>query len=183
VGGNISNIRSVLRPEPPHTAPRTRGRIAPAPTGAAPNAPIMAPAAAPAHGTRRSWHQPQPSREPGASSSCSGSSASSPLSRTGGGRSVAGPFLVLLGASAVTVGVVAAGGELVGHALRLWSGRLADRTERYWAITFGICDQSACGVPARVRRHVAGRGGPVRPGADGQGAPYAPRATPCSRMP
>jgi MFS family permease len=53
-----------------------------------------------------------------------------------GARSVAGPFLGLLGASALTVSLVSGGGELIGYALRLWSGRLADRTQRYWAITF-----------------------------------------------
>jgi len=53
-----------------------------------------------------------------------------------GARSAVGPFLGLLGASGFAIGVVSGGGELVGYALRLWSGRLADRTRRYWAITF-----------------------------------------------
>lgn len=53
-----------------------------------------------------------------------------------GARSAVGPFLGLLGASAFAVSVVSGGGELAGYALRLWSGRLADRTRRYWAITF-----------------------------------------------
>lgn len=53
-----------------------------------------------------------------------------------GARSAVGPFLGMLGASAFAIGVVSGGGELVGYALRLWSGRLADRTRRYWAITF-----------------------------------------------
>ena len=52
-----------------------------------------------------------------------------------GARSVTGPYLATLGASATVVGVVAGLGELVGYALRLVSGRLADRTRRYWAIT------------------------------------------------
>jgi hypothetical protein len=52
-------------------------------------------------------------------------------------RSAVGPFLGMLGASALSIGVVSGGGELVGYALRLWSGRLADRTRRYWAVTFG----------------------------------------------
>lgn len=50
-------------------------------------------------------------------------------------RSITGPFLALLGASGAAVGVIAGGGELAGYALRLWSGRLADRTRRYWLIT------------------------------------------------
>lgn len=54
-----------------------------------------------------------------------------------GARSAVGPFLGMLGASAFAIGVISGGGELVGYALRLWSGRLADRTHRYWAITFG----------------------------------------------
>lgn len=53
-----------------------------------------------------------------------------------GARSAVGPFLGMLGASAFAIGVISGGGELVGYALRLWSGRLADRTHRYWAITF-----------------------------------------------
>jgi MFS family permease len=53
-----------------------------------------------------------------------------------GARSVTGPFLGLLGASATVVGIVAGLGELIGYALRLVSGYLSDRTGRYWAITF-----------------------------------------------
>ena len=52
-----------------------------------------------------------------------------------GARSAIGPFFGMLGASAFAIGIVSGGGELVGYALRLWSGRLADRTRRYWAIT------------------------------------------------
>ena len=52
-----------------------------------------------------------------------------------GARSITGPYLALLGASGVVVGFVAGLGELIGYALRLVSGYLADRTERYWAIT------------------------------------------------
>lgn len=52
-----------------------------------------------------------------------------------GARSITGPYLAVLGASGTVVGIVAGGGELIGYALRLWSGRLADRTHRYWAIT------------------------------------------------
>jgi MFS family permease len=52
-----------------------------------------------------------------------------------GARSINGPFLALLGASGTAVGVIAGSGELVGYALRFVSGRLADRTHRYWDIT------------------------------------------------
>ncbi len=53
-----------------------------------------------------------------------------------GARSVAGPFLGLLGASGAAVGVVAGLGEFVGYGFRLVSGVLADRSRRYWMLTF-----------------------------------------------
>jgi len=52
-----------------------------------------------------------------------------------GGRSVAGPFLALLGASGVAVGAATGFGEMLGYGLRLFSGRLADRTRRFSPIT------------------------------------------------
>jgi MFS family permease len=52
-----------------------------------------------------------------------------------GARSIVGPFFALLGASATAVGMVAGFGELASYGLRLFSGYLADRTKRYWAIT------------------------------------------------
>lgn len=52
-----------------------------------------------------------------------------------GARSIAGPFLATLGASGAVVGFVAGLGELIGYALRLASGYLADRTKRYWSFT------------------------------------------------
>src|SRR5262252_11186430 len=52
-----------------------------------------------------------------------------------GSRSITGPYLAVLGASATVVGVVAGGGELLGYALRLVSGQLADALGRYWPIT------------------------------------------------
>lgn len=52
-----------------------------------------------------------------------------------GARSVTGPYLAVLGASAGIVGLVTGLGEFIGYALRLVSGYLADRTERYWSIT------------------------------------------------
>jgi MFS family permease len=53
-----------------------------------------------------------------------------------GARSITGPFMALLGASATVVGVVAGFGELIGYALRLASGYFADKTQKYWAIVF-----------------------------------------------
>lgn len=50
-----------------------------------------------------------------------------------GARSITGPFLGSLGASAALVGAVTAAGEATALALRLVSGPAADRTHRYWA--------------------------------------------------
>jgi len=52
-----------------------------------------------------------------------------------GARSITGPYLGVLGASAAVVGIVSGFGELVGYAIRLLSGWLGDRTQRYWAVT------------------------------------------------
>lgn len=52
-----------------------------------------------------------------------------------GARSITGPYLAVLGASATVVGIVAGFGELVGYGLRLVAGYLSDRTGRYWTIT------------------------------------------------
>jgi MFS family permease len=52
-----------------------------------------------------------------------------------GARSITGPYLAILGASATVVGIVAGLGELCGYGLRLVSGFLADKTGRYWAFT------------------------------------------------
>jgi MFS family permease len=57
-----------------------------------------------------------------------------------GARSITGPFLAELGASAIVVGAVSGFGELLGYALRLVSGRTADKTRAYWTITIiGYC--------------------------------------------
>ena len=52
-----------------------------------------------------------------------------------GARSIIGPYLAVLGASAGIVGLVAGLGEFIGYALRLVSGYLADRTKAYWPLT------------------------------------------------
>ena len=52
-----------------------------------------------------------------------------------GARSITGPYLGLLGASGTIVGIVAGFGELVGYAVRLVSGVIADKTGKYWTIT------------------------------------------------
>lgn len=53
-----------------------------------------------------------------------------------GARSITGPYLKLLGGSAALVGFIAGFGELVGYTFRIVSGYLADRTRRYWFLTF-----------------------------------------------
>ncbi len=53
-----------------------------------------------------------------------------------GSRSVTGPYMAFLGASAAMVGFVSGLGELLGYALRLFSGFLADKTKAYWPLTF-----------------------------------------------
>ncbi len=52
-----------------------------------------------------------------------------------GARSVLGPFLQNLGASAAEVGFIAGFGEMLAAALRFFSGRLADRSRAYWTLT------------------------------------------------
>jgi MFS family permease len=52
-----------------------------------------------------------------------------------GARSVTGPYLAILGASATTVGFVGGFGEFIGYGTRIIFGSLADRTGKYWPIT------------------------------------------------
>ncbi len=51
-----------------------------------------------------------------------------------GGRGIMGSYLAMLGATPLLVGLVSGGGEMVGYAVRWFSGRYADRTRRYWPI-------------------------------------------------
>lgn len=53
-----------------------------------------------------------------------------------GARSIIGPYFALLGASGAVVGFVAGFGELAGNFLRVFSGYWADKTKKYWLITF-----------------------------------------------
>jgi MFS family permease len=64
-----------------------------------------------------------------------------------GMRSAIGPYLEFLGASAVAVGIVAGTGEMIGYALRYWSGALADRTQAYWKITIAGYATNLIAVP------------------------------------
>lgn len=65
-----------------------------------------------------------------------------------GARSVIGPFLSDLGASATQVGLIAGVGEMLAASLRLFSGRLADRTRAYWTITIVGYGVNLIAVPA-----------------------------------
>ncbi len=59
-----------------------------------------------------------------------------------GARSVTGPFMAVLGASGAVVGIVAGLGELLGYGLRLVSGRISEKTQKFWPITlFGYLIQ------------------------------------------
>ena len=65
-----------------------------------------------------------------------------------GARSITGPLLASLGASAVLVGLVTGVGEAMALVLRLVSGRWADRSGRYWSLTIlGYAITAVC-VPA-----------------------------------
>lgn len=65
-----------------------------------------------------------------------------------GSRSIAGPFLAVLGASATVVGVAAGLGELLGYGLRLVSGPLSERTRQFWFFTFAGYTIQMISVPA-----------------------------------
>ena len=78
-----------------------------------------------------------------------------------GARSVYGPILAALGASAVVVGLVTGAGEAVALVLRLAFGPIADRTGRYWSLTILGYGLTAVCVPLLAlapRLGVAGLG-------------------------
>lgn len=65
-----------------------------------------------------------------------------------GGGSINGQFLGSLGASAAVISIVAGAGEFLGYSLRSVSGAIADRTGRYWLVTFVGYAINALAVPA-----------------------------------
>lgn len=65
-----------------------------------------------------------------------------------GSRSIIGPYLSALQASGAVVGIVTGFGELLGYGLRLFSGRWADATGRYWPITIAGYTVQMAAVPA-----------------------------------
>ena len=65
-----------------------------------------------------------------------------------GGASINGPFLGTLGASASAISIIAGVGEFLGYSLRFVSGYVADRTGKYWLITFFGYSINLLAVPA-----------------------------------
>lgn len=64
-----------------------------------------------------------------------------------GARSITGPFLATLGASAVMVGFITGFGEAVALVVRLGTGPLADRTRKYWPLTIAGYALTVIAVP------------------------------------
>jgi len=64
-----------------------------------------------------------------------------------GARSIIGPYLASLGASATLVGLVAGAGELIGYGLRVGSAYLVTRTRYYWAWTISGYALTVLSVP------------------------------------
>jgi MFS family permease len=65
-----------------------------------------------------------------------------------GGRSVTGPFMAQLGATAAIISIVSGFGEFVGYTLRAASGFIADKTGRYWVMTIVGYAINLLAVPA-----------------------------------
>jgi len=65
-----------------------------------------------------------------------------------GASSINGPFLGSLGASAAAVGIIAGVGEFLGYSLRFIAGYFADKTGKYWLITFIGYTINLLAVPA-----------------------------------
>ncbi len=76
-----------------------------------------------------------------------------------GARSITGPFLASLGATALVVGLVTGAGEAAALVLRLVSGPLADRSGRYWGLTIlGYAMTAVCVPLMAVAPFVGGAG-------------------------
>jgi MFS family permease len=64
-----------------------------------------------------------------------------------GARSILGPFLVTLGASAATVGLISGTGEFAGYGIRFFAGYATDRTRDYWGWTIAGYALTVISVP------------------------------------
>ncbi|MEZ5094822.1 MAG: MFS transporter [Nocardioides sp.] len=78
-----------------------------------------------------------------------------------GARSITGPYLGSLGASALTVGVVTGAGEAAALGFRLFSGPLADRSGRHWTWTWVGYALTAVCVPLMALAPFVGPAGLV----------------------
>ncbi|MGL5809996.1 MAG: MFS transporter [Nocardioides sp.] len=76
-----------------------------------------------------------------------------------GARSLTGPYLASLGASAFTVGVVTGAGEAAALGFRLLSGPYADRRRRYWSLTIVGYAMTAMCVPLMALAPLVGAAG------------------------
>jgi predicted MFS family arabinose efflux permease len=65
-----------------------------------------------------------------------------------GARSITGPFLAGLGATAAMVSIISGTGEFLGYTLRAGSGYLADKTGRDWTLVFLGYAVNLLAVPA-----------------------------------
>ncbi len=78
-----------------------------------------------------------------------------------GGRSLAGPLLGQLGASALVVGLVTGAGDAIAQAFRLVSGPWADRTGKYWTFSLIGYAMTAICIPLLALAPAAGGAGLV----------------------
>jgi len=71
-----------------------------------------------------------------------------------GARSIIGPYLATLGASATVVGAVAGAGEFIGYGLRVVSGYMVQRRGHYWTWTITGYALTVLSVPLIGATHV-----------------------------
>ena len=120
--------------------------------GSAPEPPAPQPAVA------RGTHPRPENRAPGGSRAHRGNRAWGTVAGFGlvslvtdlvsdGARSLAGPLLGQLGATALVVGLVTGGAEAAAQGLRVVFGPWADRTRRYWSFTVAGYAMTVVSVP------------------------------------
>ncbi len=65
-----------------------------------------------------------------------------------GGRSIIGPFISVLGTSGIIIGFVGRFVEFMVYSIRFVSGYVADKTSKYWVMTFAGYAIDMLAVPA-----------------------------------
>lgn len=65
-----------------------------------------------------------------------------------GAASIMGAYLSLAGASAAAIGFVSGLGEFIGYSLRIVTGKITDRTKKYWPITIAGYIIDCMAIPA-----------------------------------